>query len=136
MHAVSGPISGVHNVAVGSLSGKLNKLTPFMNLRPQAIGSHFCCFLTVALLDVSLPAEEDARGYAENRIRYSNMCMCSPTSSCIFRGQPSPPLFVFFSWLVNQIGLARFSDIPGTNVRMCARTRVCTSLLVSLPMRD
>lgn len=61
-----------------------------MNLRPQAIGSPFCCFLTVAPLSVSLPAEEEARGYAENRIRYSNMCMRSPTSSCVFRGQPSP----------------------------------------------
>lgn len=92
-----------------------------MNLRPQAIGNHFCCFLTVAPLSASLPAEEGAPGYAENRIRYSNVCMCSPTSTCVFRGQPSlppppspspssPPSF-FFPWQVNQINLKMFSDV-------------------------
>lgn len=91
------PFPGVHNVALGFLGGKLNKLTPFMNLRPQAIGSPFCCFLTVAPLSVSLPAEEEAPGYAENRIRYSNMCMRSPTSSCVFRGQLRP-VFFFLRW--------------------------------------
>lgn len=72
---------GFHNVVVGFLSGKLNKLTPSMNVHPQAIGSPLCCFLTMAPLAVSLPAEKEAPGYAENRIRYSNMCMRSPTSS-------------------------------------------------------
>lgn len=83
------PFPGVHNAALRLLGGKLNRLTPFMNLRPQAIGSPFCCFLTEAPLSVSLPAEEEARGYAENKIRYSNMSMPSPTSSCVFRGQSS-----------------------------------------------
>lgn len=41
-----------------------------MNLRPQAICKPFCHSLTVAALSASLPAEEEAPGYAENRIRY------------------------------------------------------------------
>lgn len=68
---------------------KLNRLTPVINLRPQAIASPFCCFLAVAPLSVSLPAEQEPGGYAENKIRYSNMSTCSPTSPCVFQGQPS-----------------------------------------------
>lgn len=102
------PFPGVHNVALRFLYGKLNKLTPFMNLSPQAISSPFCCFLTVAVLPFSLPAEEEPWGYAENRIRYSNMCMRSPTSCCVFRGQPTP------SFSAGNSVFAGFSDISDT----------------------
>jgi len=93
------PFPAVHNAALCFLSGKLNKLTPFMDLHPQAIGSPFSCFSTAAPLSVSLPAEEEASGYAENRSRYSNMHVHSPTRSCVFFFEVSR---VLFPQLVNQ----------------------------------
>lgn len=91
-----------------------------MNLRPRAIYSPFCRFLRATPLSVTLPAEKEAPGYAENKIRYSNMSTRSPTSSCIFRGQPSP------------VFIAGDSDISD---RDCVRENDM-GLAVSLPMCD
>lgn len=90
-----------------------------MNLRPQAICKPFCRSLTVAALSASLPAEEEAPGYAENRIRYSNKCARSPTSSCVFfffPGQSSP----VFS-----------TGKPASQQQQIVRARVCVCVHLS-----
>lgn len=85
------PFPGVHNVALHFLSGKTQQVDSLYEFTSPG---HLQPFLLLpgcgSSLRLSLPAEEEARGYAENKIRYSNMSTRSPTSSCVFRGQPSP----------------------------------------------
>lgn len=86
------PFPGVHNGALCFLSGKTQQVDSFYEFtspghrRPPLLLPN----------SPSLPPcrGKEARGYAENKIRYSNMFMCSATSSCVFffffRWQPSP----------------------------------------------
>lgn len=77
---------------------------------PEAICSPLCCLLTVASLAVSLPAEKEAWGCAENKIRYLNLSERSPTSYCVFLRSVKS---TFLGWWIRHRRLC---------VRACAQT--------------
>lgn len=84
-----------------------NRLTRFINLCPQALGSRF-------LSPSPSTQRQQPGGYAENKIRYSNMSMCSPTSWCRFQGQPS-----FVSKTIYDRGFIQASPCPYLCVIVC-----------------